>query len=227
MNITKKAIILICIFILTFISTSLFHSVLGVTASERQELIDLLNEYKGDLGNLNEFKEVVDITYNDLYSTTTVDDTLKEKLREDIDLLDNVTDLNPLILTVLKVELNSQVDNLTDSNLEEMQEEISIIKEWTDEQLGISNTDTPNNNNDNNNNDDTNIDNVPNTNEEQQNNDSDNQNTPITYQSQNINQATTSLPYTGTSSIIIGFIILLSISMVVSIIRYKQFKDVK
>ena len=227
MNITKKAIILICIFILTFISTSLFHSVLGVTASERQELIDLLNEYKGDLGNLNEFKEVVDITYNDLYSATTVDDTLKEKLREDIDLLDNVTDLNPLILTVLKVELNSQVDNLTDSNLEEMQEEISIIKEWTDEQLGISNRDTPNNNNDNNNNDDTNIDNVPNTNEEQQNNDSDNQNTPITYQSQNMNQATTSLPYTGTSSIIIGFIILLSISMVVSIIRYKQFKDVK
>ena len=227
MNITKKAIILICIFILTFISTSLFHSVLGVTASERQELIDLLNEYKGDLGNLNEFKEVVDITYNDLYSATTVDDTLKEKLREDIDLLDNVTDLNPLILTVLKVELNSQVDNLTDSNLEEMQEEISIIKEWTDEQLGISNTDTPNNNNDNNNNDDTNIDNVPNTNEEQQNNDSDNQNTPITYQSQNMNQATTSLPYTGTSSILIGFIILLSISMVVSIIRYKQFKDVK
>ena len=227
MNITKKAIILICIFILTFISTSLFHSVLGVTASERQELIDLLNEYKGDLGNLNEFKEVIDITYNDLYSATTVDDTLKEKLREDIDLLDNVTDLNPLILTVLKVELNSQVDNLTDSNLEEMQEEISIIKEWTDEQLGISNTDTPNNNNDSNNNDDTNIDNVPNTNEEQQNNDSDNQNTPITYQSQNMNQATTSLPYTGTSSIIIGFIILLSISMVVSIIRYKQFKDVK
>lgn len=232
MNITKKAIILICIFILTFISTSLFHSVLGVTASERQELIDLLNEYKGDLGNLNEFKEVVDITYNDLYSTTTVDDTLKEKLREDIDLLDNVTDLNPLILTVLKVELNSQVDNLTDSNLEEMQEEISIIKEWTDEQLGVSNTDTPNNSNNNNdnnnnNNDGTNINNVPNTNEEQQNNDSDNQNIPTTYQSQNMNQATTSLPYTGTSSIIIGFIILLSISMVVSIIRYKQFKDVK
>lgn len=228
MNITKKAIILICIFILTFISTSLFHSVLGVTASERQELIDLLNEYKGDLGNLNEFKEVVDITYNDLYSATTVDDTLKEKLREDIDLLDNVTDLNPLILTVLKVELNSQVDNLTDSNLEEMQEEISIIKEWTDEQLGISNTDTPNNDN-NNNDDNTNIDNVPNTNQEQQNNNSDNQNTPIaTYQSQNTNQVTTPLPHTGISNIIIiGFILLLSISAIISIIRYNQLKDAK
>lgn len=230
MNITKKAIIFICIFTLTFISTSLFHSVLGVTASERQELIDLLNEYKGDLGNLNEFKEIVDITYNDLYSTTTVDDTLKEKLREDVDLLDNVTDLNPLILTVLKVELNSQVDRLTNDNLEEMQEEISIIKEWTDEQLGVPNTDIPNNNNDNNNNNhnnDTNLDNVPNTNEEQQNNDFDNQNKPSTYPSQNMNPVTTSLPYTGTSSIIIGFIILLSISMIVSIIRYKQFKDVK
>lgn len=227
MNITKKAIIFICIFTLTFISTSLFHSVLGVTASERQELIDLLNEYKGDLGNLNEFKEIVDITYNDLYSTTTVDDTLKEKLREDIDLLDNTTDLNPLILTVLKVELNSQVDRLTNDNLEEMQEEISIIKEWTDEQLGISNTDIPNNNSNNHHHNDINIDNVSNTNEEQQNNDSDNQNTLTVYQSQNMNQATTSLPYTGTSSIIIRFIILLSISMVVSIIRYKQFKDVK
>lgn len=225
MNTTKKVIILICIFILTFMSTSLFHSVLGVTASERQELIDLLDEYKDDLGNLNEFKEVVDITYNDLYSTTTVDDTLKEKLKEDIDLLDNVTDLNPLILTVLKVELNSQVDNLTDSNLKEMQEEISIIKDWTDEQLGVSNTDTPNNNENNN---DANIDNVPNTNEQQSNNNSNNSNMPsTTYQSQNMNQATTALPYTGTSSIFIGLITLLSISIIVSIIRCKQFKDIK
>lgn len=227
MYVTKKHIILVCIFILTFILTSLFYSVLGVTASEKQELIALLTEYKSDLGNLNEFKEVVDITYNDLYSATIVDDALKEKLRQDIDLLDTVTDLNPLILTVLKVELNYQVDNLTDSNLEELQEEISIIKEWTDEQLGISNIDTPNNDS-NDNDDNTNIDNVPNTNQEQQNNNSDNQNTPIaTHQSQNTNQVTTPLPHTGINSIIIiGFILLLSISAIISIIRYKQFKDV-
>ncbi len=225
MNTTKKAIILICIFTLIFISTSLFYPVLGVTASEKQELIDLLNEYKGDLGNLSEFKEVVDITYNDLYSATTVDDVLKEKLRQDIDLLSTITDLNPLILTVLKAELNSQVNSLTNNNLKEMQEEISIIKEWTDEQLGISNTDSPINNENNN---DENIDNVPNTNLEQPNNNSNNSNMPsTTYQSQNMNQAATALPYTGTSSIIIGLIILFSISIVVSIIRCKQFKDVK
>lgn len=225
MNTTKKAIILICIFTLIFISTSLFYPVLGVTASEKQELIDLLNEYKGDLGNLSEFKEVVDITYNDLYSATTVDDVLKEKLRQDIDLLSTITDLNPLILTVLKAELNSQVNSLTNNNLKEMQEEISIIKEWTDEQLGISNTDSPINNENNN---DENIDNVPNTNMEQPNNNSNNSNMPsTTYQSQNMNQAATALPYTGTSSIIIGLIILFSISIVVSIIRCKQFKDVK
>lgn len=225
MNTTKKAIILICIFTLIFISTSLFYPVLGVTASEKQELIDLLNEYKGDLGNLSEFKEVVDITYNDLYSATTVDDVLKEKLRQDIDLLSTITDLNPLILTVLKAELNSQVNSLTNNNLKEMQEEISIIKEWTDEQLGISNTDSPINNENNN---DENIDNVPNTNMEQPNNNSNNSNMPsTTYQSQSMNQAATALPYTGTSSIIIGLIILFSISIVVSIIRCKQFKDVK
>ena len=146
--------------------TSLFCSVQSVTESERQDLIDLLNEYKEDLGNLSEFKEVVDKTYNDLYSATTVDDSLKETLREDIDLLDTVTDLNPLILTALKIELNSQVNILSDSNLEEMQEELSIIKEWTDEQVGVSNTETPNNNGNTNNMDnDSNI----NTNDEQQN----------------------------------------------------------
>ena len=223
MYIIKKSIILICIFILMLMLTSLFCSVQSVTESERQDLIDLLNEYKEDLGNLSEFKEVVDKTYNDLYSATTVDDSLKETLREDIDLLDTVTDLNPLILTALKVELNSQVNILSDSNLEEMQEEISIIKEWTDEQVGVSNTETPNNNGNTNNMDnDSNI----NTNDEQQNSYINNQGAS-TYQTQNTVQEPTSLPYTGANSIITIIIILLSISIIISIIRYKQFKDVK
>lgn len=222
MNMMKKLIILICAFILTLITTSLFYSISGVTASEKQELIDLLDEYKSDLGDLNAFKEVVDTTYNDLHSATTVDDTLKEKLRQDIDLLDTVTDLNPLILTVLKVELNSQVNSLTDSNLEEMQEEISIIKEWTDEQLGIPNTNIPNDSNNN-----SNINDAPNTVNEQQSNNLNNQNSSNIYQSQNMNQASTSLPYAGTNSIIIGFISLLIISILISIIKCRQFKDVK
>ena len=223
MYIIKKSIILICIFILMLMLTSLFCSVQSVTESERQDLIDLLDEYKEDLGNLSEFKEVVDKTYNDLYSATTVDDSLKETLREDIDLLDTVTDLNPLILTALKIELNSQVNILSDSNLEEMQEEISIIKEWTDEQVGVSNTETPNNNGNTNNMDnDSNI----NTNDEQQNSYINNQGAS-TYQTQNTAQEPTSLPYTGANSIITIIIILLSISIIISIIRYKQFKDVK
>ena len=223
MYIIKKHTILIYVFILILMLAPLFCSVQAVTESERQDLIDLLNEYKEDLGNLSEFKEVVDKTYNDLYSATTVDDSLKETLREDIDLLDTVTDLNPLILTALKIELNSQVNILSDSNLEEMQEEISIIKEWTDEQVGVSNTETPNNNGNTNNMDnDSNI----NTNDEQQNSYINNQGAS-TYQTQNTAQEPTSLPYTGANSIITIIIILLSISIIISIIRYKQFKDVK
>ena len=130
---------------------------------------------------------------------------------------------NTSLLTALKVELNSQVNILSDSNLEEMQEEISIIKEWTDEQVGVSNTETPNNNGNTNNMDnDSNI----NTNDEQQNSYINNQGAS-TYQTQNTVQEPTSLPYTGANSIMTIIIILLSISIIISIIRYKQFKDVK
>ena len=120
MYIIKKSIILICIFILMLMLTSLFCSVQSVTESERQDLIDLLDEYKEDLGNLSEFKEVVDKTYNDLYSATTVDDSLKETLREDIDLLDTVTDLNPLILyTNIKLAALSTLPSISPTNIEE------------------------------------------------------------------------------------------------------------
>lgn len=197
----------IIIFTLIFLLFNLLSPVFAVTESERQELIDLLNEYQGDLGNLIEFKLIVDKTYNDLHSASSVDDTLKETLRADIDSLDTVSDLNPLILTVLKVELNSQVDNLTNSNLHEMQEEIAIIKEWSDQKaLELGYTETPSTNN------------------------QDQQNEVIqtnTSSPDDIKQVATSLPYAGTSSIIIGFIILLLVSTIISIIRYKQLKYTK
>lgn len=206
----------IIIFILMFLIFNLLSPVLAVTASEKQELLDLLNEYEGDLGNLIEFKLIVDKTYTDLHSVSSVDDSLKETLRADIDMLDTVSDLNPLILTTLKVELNSQVDKLDNSLLGEMQEEIAIIKEWSDQkaaELGYTD-DTPNN--------DANI------NQEQPQNDNVNQNTQtITSLPQQIQQVATSLPYAGTSSIVIGFIILLLISAIISIIKYKQLKDAK
>ena len=204
----------IIIFIFMFLLFNVFSPVFAVTDSEKQELIDLLNEYESDLGNLIEFKLIVDKTYTDLHSVSSVDDSLKETLRADIDMLDTVTDLNPLILTVLKVELNSQVDKLTNSNLHEMQEEIEIIKEWSDQKAAeLGYTDTPNNNED--------------INQNQPNEDI-NQNTQTTTSlPQEIQQVATSLPYAGTGSIIIGFIVLLIISAIISIIRYNQLKDAK
>lgn len=204
----------IIIFIFMFLLFNLRSPVLAVTASEKQELLELLNEYEGDLGNLIEFKLIVDKTYTDLHSVSSVDDSLKETLRADIDMLDTVTDLNPLILTALKVELNSQVDKLDNSLLGEMQEEIAIIKEWSDQKAAeLGYTDTPNNNED--------------INQNQPNEDI-NQNTQTTTSlPQEIQQVATSLPYAGTGSIIIGFIVLLIISAIISIIRYKQLKDAK
>ena len=204
----------IIIFIFMFLIFNLLSPVLAVTASEKQELLELLNEYEGDLGNLIEFKLIVDKTYTDLHSVSSVDDSLKETLRADIDMLDTVSDLNPLILTALKVELNSQVDKLDNSLLGEMQEEIAIIKEWSDQKAAeLGYTDTPNNNED--------------INQNQPNEDI-NQNTQTTTSlPQEIQQVATSLPYAGTGSIIIGFIVLLIISAIISIIRYKQLKDAK
>ena len=204
----------IIIFIFMFLIFNLLSPVLAVTASEKQELLELLNEYEGDLGNLIEFKLIVDKTYTDLHSVSSVDDSLKETLRADIDMLDTVSDLNPLILTALKVELNSQVDKLDNSLLGEMQEEIAIIKEWSDQKAAeLGYTDTPNNNED--------------INQNQPNEDI-NQNTQTTTSlPQEIQQVATSLPYAGTGSIIIGFIVLLIISAIISIIRYNQLKDAK
>ena len=182
----------IIIFTFIFLLFNILSPVFAVTASERQELIELLNEYEGDLGNLVEFKLIVDKTYNDLHSVSSVDDTLKETLRADIDMLDTVSDLNPLILTVLDVELNSQVDNLTNSNLHEMQEEIAIIKEWSDQKAAdLGYTETPNINND------------INANQDQQNSDI-NQNVQTTTSiPQEIQLVTTPLLYAGTSTVII------------------------
>lgn len=202
--------LLIIIFTFIFLLFNLLSPVFAVTESEKQELIELLNEYQGDLGNLIEFKLIVDKTYNDLHSGLSVDDTLKETLRADIDKLDTVSDLNPLILTVLKVELNSQVENLTNSNLHEMQEEIAIIKEWSDQKaLELGYTETPSTNNNQ---------------EQEQQNEEIPTNTSLP---DNIKKVATSLPHAGTSSIIIGFIILLIVSSIISIIRYKQLKYTK
>ena len=136
MNRTVKNI---CISIILFVLALvvLINPVQAATSmSDKQELVNMLNQYKNDLGDLNQLKTVVDKMYSDLNSATTVDDTLKQTLKNDINMLDNVTGINPLILTVLKSELNSQVDELSNDNLSELKEELQTIKDWVDEQVG-------------------------------------------------------------------------------------------
>lgn len=141
----KKTISILLITMLIFIG---LQSQVAYAKTDAEELKDLLNEYEDDLGNLREFKAIVDETYNDLYTATKVDDTLKEKLRQDVEKFNNITGINPLIVSVLDIELNSQIDNLTDENIDDMREEISVIKEWTDAKVGDTTTDTnPSDNN--------------------------------------------------------------------------------
>ena len=57
---------------------------------------------------------------------------LKQTLKNDVNLLDNVSGIDSFILVVLKSELNSQIDKLDADTLKDMKEELSIIKEWVD-----------------------------------------------------------------------------------------------
>ena len=131
-KINQKIITIILIVLLIVIGVNV-RPVFGKTESD--ELKELLDEYKEDLGDLSQFKTIVDETYNDLYNATKVDDTLKDKLRKDVEKFGKIDGINPLIVSVLDIELNSQINNLSDDNLDEMREEITTIKEWVDENV--------------------------------------------------------------------------------------------
>lgn len=133
MKIKSQKIILIFIMLLMILTLSSFQK--SYASSEAEELVAVLDAYKDQLGDLEQFKNVIDQLYNDLNSATKVDDSLKQKLIEDINKLAEVEGINPLILQVLVEELTTQVNNLTDETLPEMQEEIRVIKEWADEQV--------------------------------------------------------------------------------------------
>lgn len=131
-KINQKIITIILIVLLIVIGGNV-RPVFGKTESD--ELKELLDEYEEDLGDLSQFKTIVDETYNDLYNATKVDDTLKDKLRKDVEKFEKIDGINPLIVSVLDIELNSQINNLSDDNLDEMREEITAIKEWVDENV--------------------------------------------------------------------------------------------
>lgn len=208
-----KIIFLIALFILIIINCSITDV---YAQSEREELLELLDDYKEDLGDLTEFKQVIDKIYDDLYSSTKVDDSLKEKLNTDIDALTDVTNIDPLMATVLEIELKSQVNNLTDSNIDEMREEISILKEWADKQVAS---------NDNNNNEENKPDIPGETNKPSE---TDVPNKPVdnsTTTNQNSNESLLNkLPYAGKINISLMLIVLIIISLF-CIIKYRQFKE--
>lgn len=208
MNINIRKIIITLLLILYFIISMCFPAYAETSTSDKEDLVELLNEYKEQLGNLNEFKTVVDKTYNDLNTATKVTDELKETLMNDINMLDNVSDMDPFVLEVLKSELTSQVNNdLNDDTLSEMQDEITTIKDWTDDQVQSSS---------NNDNDDISKQNPSSS-------------TPTSSTTNNKNNlANKILPYAGINNIIIILtILLLTISIIISIIKSKQLKQVK
>lgn len=138
----SQKIILILIMLLTILTVNVFQKVYA-SSEEAAELVAVLDAYKDQLGDLEQFKNVIDQVYNDLNSATKVDDNLKRKLIEDINKLSEVEGINPLILQVLVEELTTQANNLTDDTLPEMQEEIRIIKEWADEQVETTGGENP------------------------------------------------------------------------------------
>lgn len=213
-NFKEKILGILLISILIFTS---FRAPIVYGKTESDELKELLDEYEEDLGDLNQLKKVVDITYNDLYTATKVDDALKEKLREDISNFENIDGINPLILSVLDIELNSQVNNLDDDNIDDMREEISVIKEWVDAKVGTSEDDG---NKDDNKNDGTN---------NGTNNDSNNNGNKVEQTNTIIDKTTSSenIPYAGVQNVIKIFVLMAGISTVIFMIKYRELKEIK
>lgn len=209
-NIIKKTLFVLLIFLLIFMS---LKTTVSYAKTESEELKELLDEYEEDLGDLDQFKKVVDEIYNDLNTATKVDKTLKDKLNASIDKIGNVDGISPLLKSILDIELKSQVSNLTDENIGEMREEISVIKEWVDSKVGNNENNGANTGNGGNNG----SNNV-------NNNDEKISTTPAAEDKSVSSQI---LPKAGIKETIIMILVLLSICTVVWIIRYIQLKEIK
>lgn len=204
-NINNKIFFLLLIFLIAFIGLKVK---VVYASSEAEELKSLLTENEEELGDLNQFKEVIDEIYNDLNTVTEVDEAFREKLKSDIDKLDNIDGINPVFKSILDIELKSQADNLTDENIGEMREEILVMKEWADEKVkeNASNGETVNNGN------------------SVQNNI-----VQTTQKNVSVDQSLSnqSLPKAGIKNVISILLILIIISAIVSIIKYMQLKEIK
>ena len=68
--------------------------------------------------------------------------TLKKKLLAELSALDAVNNMDADLLMVLKLELQSQINNLTDANKHELEELFKVMKDWANEKIA-SNQVTP------------------------------------------------------------------------------------
>lgn len=200
MNKISKKIIYILLAVVLIMMSFLVTNVYALTDSEA-ELVQILTEYKNELGDLNQFKEVIDKMYNDINDATTVDDALKAKLATDIAELENINGINPLVLNVLEVELSSHIANLTNDNLDEVKQELAVIKGWIDSQVSETPT-TPD------------IPETPNT--------PDTSDKPV--DSSVVKDS--KLPQTGKSIVIVLVVLFLLVNIIICIKQYKKYKQI-
>lgn len=203
MNKISKKIIYILLAVVLIMMSFLVTNVYALTGSEA-ELVQILTEYKNELGDLNQFKEVIDKMYNDINDATTVDDALKAKLAADIAELENINGINPLVLNVLEVELSSHIANLTNDNLDEVKQELAVIKGWIDSQVSETPT-TPD------------IPEAPDT-----------PNTPDTSDKPVDSSVVkdSKLPQTGKSIVIVLVVLFLLVNIIICIKQYKKYKQI-
>lgn len=203
MNKISKKIIYILLAVVLIMMSFLVTNVYALTDSEA-ELVQILTEYKNELGDLNQFKEVIDKMYNDINDATTVDDALKAKLAADITELENINGINPLVLNVLEVELSSHIANLTNDNLDEVKQELAVIKGWIDSQVSETPT-TPD------------IPEAPDT-----------PNTPDTSDKPVDSSVVkdSKLPQTGKSIVIVLVVLFLLVNIIICIKQYKKYKQI-
>lgn len=218
-KISKK---IVCIVLISMLILVGMRSQVAYAKTEAEELKELFDEYEDNLGNLDDLKGVMDQLYKDLKSATKVDDTLKETLKKDVENLNNVQDMNPLVLSVLSIQLNSQIDNLTDENLGEMQEEISVIKQWVDEKVGSQDDNNNSNNNNNGNNNSGNDANNGNNNANNSNGSNNNQSKP----SVDNTIANTNIPKAGVKYAVTMLFIIMLVGSIM-FVKYRKLQDIK
>lgn len=143
----KKIILFSFLIFSILLSFIICPTTVKASTADKEELMQVLNEYQNDLGNLQQLKVIIDQMNSDLNNATTINDTVKAKLTEDIDKLQTVEGMNPLVLNVLEVELKSHVENADNSNVDDLKEEFTALKEWVDVKAKTS--DNGNNNNQN------------------------------------------------------------------------------